>query len=171
MEYHYVSTLQTAVFAGGCFWCIAEPFYSCEGVKKVVSGFIGGKEICPTYEEVKGLKTHHREAILIEYDSSKVSYETLLEIYFSHIDPFDGEGQFIDRGENYTCGIYTSNLEEKQIAYSYIQNLEKSTNQKVYVDLCEESVFYPAEEEHQEYALKNPEKMEEEFILSGRKRR
>ena len=171
MHYHYEPILQAAVFAGGCFWCIAEPFYSCEGVKRVISGFIGGEEISPTYEEVKNLKTHHREAILIEYDSSKVSYKELLEIYFSHIDPFDAGGQFIDRGENYTCGIYTSNLEEKQLAYSYIQTLEKSMNQKICVDLCEDAIFYPAEEEHQNYALKNPEKMEEEFIKSGRKKR
>nr|MDE7106528.1 peptide-methionine (S)-S-oxide reductase MsrA [Anaeroplasmataceae bacterium] len=151
-QYRYnKGNIKTAIFAGGCFWCLADAFYSCKGVKRVVSGFVGGEEILPSYKEVKEGKTHHKEAIMIEYDKNETSYSSLLDIYFSHIDPLDGEGQYIDRGSNYTCAIYSSKDEEIKLAQSYIENLEKQMGQKVYVPLCEESVFYPAEEEHQDF--------------------
>lgn len=162
------TTIKTALLAGGCFWCLAEPYYSCSGVLRVLSGFTGGNEVNPSYEDVKHGKTHHREAILIEYDSSKMNYNTILDIYFSSIDPFDGDGQFIDRGENYTCGIYTSDPLEKEEALKRITALEKAHQKKVYVDLCEDMIFYPAEEEHQNFALKNPQAMQEELETSGR---
>ncbi|MDE6656686.1 MAG: peptide-methionine (S)-S-oxide reductase MsrA [Anaeroplasmataceae bacterium] len=168
VQYLYSPTIKTAVFAGGCFWCVAEPFYALDGVKKVVSGFVGGKEILPSYTQVKQGATAHREAILIEYDSEKIEYSTLLEIYFSSIDPFDDGGQYIDRGHNYTCGIYTSNLLEQEKIQKHIKELEQQFNQKVYVDICEDTIFYPAEEEHQDYALKHPEEIKEEFEISGR---
>ncbi|MDE7385401.1 MAG: peptide-methionine (S)-S-oxide reductase MsrA, partial [Anaeroplasmataceae bacterium] len=169
VQYHYHPThIHKATFAGGCFWCVAEPFYSLEGVRKVVSGFVGGKETRPSYAQVKQGTTGHREAILIEYDSSKIKYSDLLDIYFSSIDPFDDGGQFIDRGYNYTCGIYTSSLFEKKEVSKRIKELEESHNQKVCVELCDDTLFYPAEEEHQDYALKNPEKIKEEFETSGR---
>lgn len=162
------TTIKKALLAGGCFWCLAAPYYSHSGVLKVLSGFTGGNEINPSYEDVKYGKTHHREAILIEYDSSKMNYNTILDIYFSSIDPFDGEGQFIDRGENYTCRIYTSDPLEREEALKRITALEKEAQKKVCVDLCEDMIFYPAEEEHQDYALKNPQAMQEELKASGR---
>lgn len=169
VQYRYhSSTIKSAVFAGGCFWCIAEPFYSLEGVQKVVSGFVGGKEISPSYAQVKQGATGHREAIFIEYDSAKIEYSTLLEIYFSSIDPFDSGGQYIDRGYNYTCAIYTSSLAEKEEVEKRIKSLENASQQKVYVDIYEDTLFYPAEEEHQDYALKHPEELKEEFKISGR---
>lgn len=169
VQYQYrPSSIKTAIFAGGCFWCVAEPFYSCEGVKKVISGFVGGDEILPTYKEVKLGDTEHREAILIEYDASKVSYTTLLELYFSSIDPFDAGGQFIDRGHSYTCGIYTSNSLEKEEIMKRIKDLENAYHRQVCVDVCENTIFYPAEEEHQDYALKHPEELQEELKISGR---
>lgn len=170
-QYHYgKGNIQTAIFAGGCFWCLADAFYSCKGVKRVVSGYAGGEEILPSYKEVKEGKTHHREAIMIEYDKNEIAYSSLLDIYFAHINPLDGEGQYIDRGFNYTCAVYSSDNEEIKLAKSYIENLEKQTGQKVYVALCEEPIFYPAEEKHQDFAIKNPVQMQEEYIQSGRKK-
>ncbi|MDE7212962.1 MAG: peptide-methionine (S)-S-oxide reductase MsrA, partial [Anaeroplasmataceae bacterium] len=168
VQYHYLPSIKTAIFAGGCFWCVAEPFYSCDGVKKVVSGFVGGDEVLPAYRQVKQGTTGHREAILIEYDSSKAEYTKLLDIYFSSINPFDDGGQFIDRGHNYTCGIYTSNPLEKAEIEKRIKNLEQQYNQKVYVDVCEDTIFYPADEEHQDFALKHPQELQEELKISGR---
>ena len=85
-----------AYFAGGCFWCVT-PIYKMYGVDKVTCGYSGGKEINPTYEEVKAQKTGHRETIMLDYDPDKVSYDKLLDIFFANVDPFDSEGQFIDK--------------------------------------------------------------------------
>lgn len=168
-QYQYGSSfIKKAIFAGGCFWCMAEPFYALDGVKKVLSGYIGGKEVLPSYSEVKQGTTGHREAILIEYDSSKIKYNTLLDLYFTSIDSFDSCGQYIDRGNNYTCGIYTSNDMEKDEILKKIKVLEQVYNQKVCVDICDDAVFYPAEEEHQDYALKHPKELQEELEKSGR---
>ena len=84
------------ILAGGCFWCIAMPYYELDGVVKVYSGYGGGKEVNPSYKEVKNQKTSHKECIKIVYDEEKVSFKEILEIYFNHINPFDSEGQFID---------------------------------------------------------------------------
>ncbi|MCM1131114.1 MAG: peptide-methionine (S)-S-oxide reductase MsrA [Roseburia sp.] len=166
---YQTTTIKKIILAGGCFWCMAEPYYHCEGVKKVISGFVGGTTCNPTYDEVKVGYTHHKEAILIEYDSKIITYSKLLDIYFSSINPFDGGGQYIDRGENYTCGIYTSNPLERIEAKNRIQVLEEEYKETVFVAIEEDCVFYKAEEEHQDFALKNPNKMEEEIKKSGRK--
>jgi peptide-methionine (S)-S-oxide reductase len=155
--------IKKALFAGGCFWCMALPYYDMEGVVKVISGYAGGKEKNPTYEEVKAQRTGHKETVLIYYDERKISYETLLRAYFASIDPFDDEGQFIDRGKSYTTAVFTNDKKEKelfkQIAYEY----EKQFGKKVVVSLLEEAVFYPAEEYHQDFHLKNPERMKKEL--------
>ena len=106
---------KVAMFAGGCFWCISKPYYECDGVISVYSGYAGGDEVNPTYSDVKSGKTSHRETIKIIYDSNVISYSELLDIYFESINPFDGEGQFIDRGFNYTCAIFTYDIEEINI--------------------------------------------------------
>ena len=137
-----------AYFAGGCFWCVT-PIYKIYGVDSVVYGYSGGDEVNPIYEDVKSQKTGHRETIELTYEKENVSFDKLLDIYFANVDPFDGEGQYIDKGFSYTLAIYYQNDEEKQIAV-------KS--------------FYPAEEEHQDYYLKNPEAFEKELIESGRKK-
>lgn len=161
--------VDTLILAGGCFWCMAEPFYSIDGVQKVISGYCGGDELFPTYEMVKDHKTGHRESILIEYDNTKLSNKSLIETYFKHIDPFDDSGQFIDRGFNYTCAIFS----DKDSTYYYydkiIDRLKKESNKPIYVDFLNEQVFFKAEEYHQDYAIKNPTEMEEELKKSGRK--
>ena len=158
------------ILAGGCFWCIAMPFYEKEGVNKVISGYAGGKEINPTYEDVKLQKTTHREVIKIKYNDEVVSFDELLDIYFSMIDPFDDGGQFIDRGNSYTTAIFYRDEEMKCISINKIKEIENKFNKEVKVKLIKETNFYEAEEYHQEYGLKNPLEIEKEFKESGRKK-
>ncbi len=158
-----------AYFAGGCFWCVT-PIYKMYGVDKVICGYSGGDEVNPTYEDVKSQKTGHRETIKLEYDPQKVSYDKLLDIYFANVDPFDGEGQFIDKGFSYTLAIYYNSEEEMKLAQEKINQLEAKSQRQVHVELEPFKNFYEAEEYHQDYYLKNPEAFEKELIESGRKK-
>ena len=158
-----------AYFAGGCFWCVT-PIYKMYGVDKVVCGYSGGDEVNPTYEDVKAQKTGHRETIMLEYDPEKVSYDKLLDIFFANVDPFDVEGQYIDKGFSYTLAIYYTSEDEKQSALSKIKALEEKSGKAVQVALEAFKSFYEAEEYHQDYYLKNPEAFEKELLESGRKR-
>ena len=158
-----------AYFAGGCFWCVT-PIYKMYGVDKVVCGYSGGDEVNPTYEDVKHQKTGHRETIMLEYDPEKVSYSKLLDIFFANVDPFDSEGQFIDKGFSYTLAIYYNNDDEKNMAKERIDKLQADSGKEVYVALEPFKSFYEAEEYYQDYYLKNPEAFEKELIESGRKK-
>ncbi len=157
-----------AYFAGGCFWCIT-PIYKIYGVEKVVSGYSGGKEQNPAYEDVKAQKTGHRETVMLEYDPAVVSYETLLDIFFANVDPFDPGGQFIDRGRSYTLAVYYTCEEERALAANRIRKLKNDSGKEVYVSLEPFTAFYAAEEYHQDYYLKHPAEFERELIESGRK--
>ena len=157
-----------ALFAGGCFWCMAKPYYEYEGINKVFSGYVGGKTVNPTYEEVKTGTTGHRETVTLEYDAEIITFKQLLDIYFDTIDPFDDGGQFIDRGDNYTCAIFTDDDKERKIIAEFIEEIEAQSKRKVQVKVLGNQIFYKAEEYHQDYALKNPEAMEEELKNSGR---
>lgn len=163
-----LANIRQALFAGGCFWCMAKPYYEYDGICKVLSGYAGGSEVNPTYDEVKRGLTHHKETVMLEYDNSVISFKQLLGIYFDTIDPFDEYGQFIDRGDNYTCAIFTDDEEEKSIILDYICRIEAQFERKVQVKVLGRQMFYKAEEYHQDYALKNPEAMEEELKSSGR---
>lgn len=155
-----------AYFAGGCFWCITPTFKNINGVVSVTSGYCGGDEVNPTYDNVKSQKTGHRETIRIEYDENKVSYSTLLNIFFNNVDLYDGGGQYIDRGYSYTLAIYYVDDDQKLI----LNNKLKQYNDKIYVSIEKYKKFYSAEEYHQDYYLKNPKEFEEELIKSGRKK-
>ena len=120
--------MKNAYFAGGCFWCISYTFENIKGVKDVISGFSGGDEINPTYEDVKAQKTLHRETIKIEYDENICSFEKLLRIFITNVDPFDADGQFIDRGRSYSLAIYYNDEEEYQISKQYINKLKEESN-------------------------------------------
>ena len=156
-----------AYFAGGCFWCVT-PIYKIYGVDKVTCGYCGGDEVNPTYEMVKSQKTGHRETIELDYDPANVGYDKLIDIYLANVDPFDGEGQFIDKGFSYTLAIYYENEEELNIAKEKITALEAKSGKKAQIALEPFKCFYEAEEEHQDYYLKNPEAFEKELKESGR---
>lgn len=157
-----------AYFAGGCFWCITPTFRQWPGVSQVISGYSGGTEADPSYEDVKHQRTGHRETIRIDYDPAQVSFETLFEIFLEGVDPFDGGGQFIDRGHSYTLAVYYGTEEEKAIAESGIRALEAEAGKKVCIAVEPFGSFYTAEEYHQNYDLKNPEAFRQELVESGR---
>jgi methionine-S-sulfoxide reductase len=160
--------MKKAYFAGGCFWCIT-PIFKIYKASSVISGYSGGDEVNPSYEDVKAQRTGHRETICVEYDESKTDYETLLEIYLANVDPFDSEGQFIDKGFSYTLAIYYTDESQRIAADNALRALEQESGRKPAIALEPFKSFYPAEEYHQDYYLKNPEAFEKELEESGRK--
>lgn len=160
--------IETAYFAGGCFWCITPTFKEMPGVLDVVSGYSGGEEVNPTYQDVKAQRTRHRETIRIDFDLAGVAFEELLEIFLSSVDPFDPDGQFIDRGHSYTLAVYYCSEAQQQAAEAAISALAAESAQPVCVSIEPFTAFYPAEEEHQDYYLKHPEEFRQELIDSGR---
>ena len=161
--------LKTAYFAGGCFWCITPVFKETDGVFEVTSGYCGGNFENPTYKDVKSQKTGHRETIKIDYDPEKVSFDSLVDIFIFGVDPFDGDGQFIDRGHSYTLAVYYNDIYEKETAENKIEELKNESKKEVYISVEPFNMFYTAEEEHQNYYIKHPEEFEKELIESGRK--
>ena len=162
--------MKVAYFAGGCFWCIGYAFERLEGVTEIESGFSGGKEINPTYEDVKAQKTGHRETIKITYDENKTSYEELFKIFMLNVDLYDEEGQFIDKGHSYTLAVYYQDQEEKNLVISMLKQEKIKSGKTPCVALEIFDTFYTAEEYHQHFAEKNPEAFEKELIESGRKK-
>ena len=160
--------MKRAYFAGGCFWCIAPIFNEIDGVNSVVSGYCGGDEENPTYEQVKSQQTHHRETIQIEYDPDKVSYMQLLEVFLESVDPFDAGGQFIDRGESYTLAIFCTDETERLAEEKKLQDLAEDEGKWPAVSIEPYKTFWPAEEYHQDFYMKNPEAFEKEWLGSGR---
>lgn len=160
--------MKKAYFAGGCFWCITPTFREMPGVAAVISGYSGGMEADPSYEDVKYQRTGHRETIRIDYDPTQISYGELLQIFLDGVDPFDEGGQYIDRGHSYTLAVYWLTEEERQLAAAAILDMEKTSGQKVYISLEPFTAFYSAEEEHQDYYRKHPEEFRQELIDSGR---
>ena len=158
----------TAYFAGGCFWCITPTFRNLAGVTDVVSGYSGGEEVDPTYQDVKAQKTTHRETIRIDYDPEQVDYLTLLDIFLGSVDPHDPDGQFIDRGFSYTLAVYYLDDGQKNTAEGRFARMAQETGLPVYIKVEPYKNFYLAEEYHQNYDLKNPEAFRKELIESGR---
>ncbi len=158
-----------AYFAGGCFWCVT-PIYKIYGVDKVICGYSGGDEENPCYEDVKAQKTGHRETLELTYDSERVSYEKLMDIFLANVDPFDPDGQFIDKGHSYTLAVYYQTKEEERIAREKIAELQKEREKEIFIAVEPFKSFYPAEEYHQDYYLKNPGAFEKEMVESGRRK-
>jgi peptide methionine sulfoxide reductase msrA/msrB len=146
-----------AIFAGGCFWCMEHPFEDLSGVHQVVSGFTGGKKKNPTYREVALGKTKHVEAVEIHFDSQKISYNDLLEVFWRNINPTDNGGQFIDRGAQYRTGIFYTSEEQNKIAEKSKKKLIKSGRftKPIVTPLIKASAFYKAEEYHQDFFKKS----------------
>jgi methionine-S-sulfoxide reductase len=161
---------RTAVFAGGCFWCIQPAFDKTPGVIKTVVGYCGGTEPNPTYKLVTSEKTKYRESIEITYDPAKVSYEQLLDIYWRQIDPTQSDGQFTDIGPSYRAAIFYGNAEEKKIAEASKDKLTRSGKFKksIVTEILPAMKFWPAEDYHQKYYRENPERFEAFEEGSGR---
>jgi methionine-S-sulfoxide reductase len=161
---------RTAVFAGGCFWCIQPAFDKAKGVIKTVVGYCGGTEPNPTYEIVSSEKTGYRESIQITYDPTTISYDQLLDIYWRQIDPTQSDGQFTDIGPSYRAAIFYGNDDEKKIAETSKEKLARSGkfNKPIVTELLPAMKFYQAEAYHQKYYQQNPEHFEAFEEGSGR---
>jgi peptide methionine sulfoxide reductase msrA/msrB len=149
---------QTAVFAGGCFWCTESDFEKVDGVIEAISGYTGGKAANPTYHQVSGGGTEHVEAVKLVYDPSKITYENLLEIFWRHVNPTDAGGQFVDRGLQYRSVIFYANDQERRLAEVSKKNLMASGlfDKPIVTDILPLGPFYPAEDYHQDYYKKSP---------------
>lgn len=163
---------ETAILAGGCFWCMEKDFESLQGVTDVVSGFTGGSAENPTYS---GDHTGHYEAVLITYDPGIVSYQQLLEHYWVNIDPFDAAGQFCDKGPSYRSAIFVASEEERVLAENSRQTvIERFPDQTVVTPILPVATFYPIkgdEEYHQDYYRKYPVRYKAYRWGCGRDRR
>ncbi len=162
--------LEIATLAGGCFWCMESTFAEVAGVEDVVSGYAGGNVINPDYETVASGKTDHREAVQILFDSEKISYELILDIFWKHIDPTDRGGAFVDRGFQYTSAIFVHDAEQRRVAEKSKLALMRSGtfSAEVVTPIIDYRNFYPAEDYHQDYFHKEPFKYEFYRSRSGR---
>ncbi|MCP4481210.1 MAG: peptide-methionine (R)-S-oxide reductase MsrB [bacterium] len=160
--------IKIAIFAGGCFWCMVSPFLSIDGVIEVIAGYTDGTQPNPSYQDYA--EKGHLEAIQISYDSTKVSYEELLNIFWQNIDPTDSQGQFVDRGRQYRPAIFYANEEQKIIAIQSKENLALKGIFKnpIVTEISQATKFYPAEENHQNYYKKHPFKYKYYRSRSGR---
>ncbi len=149
---------QLATFAGGCFWCMVTPFEELPGIRGIVSGYTGGHTVNPTYEQVCSETTGHAEAVQIEFEPDVFPYSKLLDIFWRSCDPTDAEGQFHDRGSSYRPAIFYHNEEQRKEAEASKAALDASGrfDRPIAVTIEPASVFYPAEEYHQDYHHKNP---------------
>jgi peptide-methionine (S)-S-oxide reductase len=150
--------LAVATFAGGCFWCMEPPYDALEGVVSTTSGFMGGTTPNPTYRQVTAGGTGHLEVVQVLYDPTKVTYETLLAVYWRNVDPYDGGGQFCDRGESYTTAIFAHTPEQKKLAEASKAALVASGpfKQPIATVVRDAGPFTAAEDYHQDYYTKNP---------------
>mgnify|MGYP001273462888 CR=1 FL=1 len=156
---HVQAETRTAILAGGCFWCVESDFDKLDGVLKTTSGYSGGTIDHPTYQnyhdDIPG-KEPHVEVVAIEYDDEKVTYESLLDYYFHHIDPTDKGGQFCDRGSAYRPVIYYKDEQERETAHKVSADIAALIDKKVKVEILPATEFWPAESYHQDYYTKNP---------------
>ena len=147
----------TAIFAGGCFWCVEADFEKLPGVSKAESGYIGGKVANPTYEEVSAGRTGHAEAVRVWYDPQQVTYDQLLDYFWRHVDPTVKDRQFCDVGSQYRTAISYENDAQRAAAEASKAALEKSGRfPRIYTEIAPAGTFYVAEDYHQDYYKKNP---------------
>lgn len=161
--------LAVAVFAGGCFWCMEPPFEKLAGVTAVISGYAGGKEKNPTYDEVSHGKSSHIESVLVLYDPKQVSYEKLLDVFWRNINPEQEDGQFYDIGPQYRTFVFYSNEAERRAAEKSKGDLLRSGRfGRIATQIRPATDFWPAEDYHQDYYKKNPVHYERYRKGSGR---
>ncbi|HXK58490.1 MAG TPA: peptide-methionine (R)-S-oxide reductase MsrB [Acidobacteriota bacterium] len=162
--------LETAYFAGGCFWCVEADFEKVSGVTEVISGFSGGQKDNPTYKEVSSGRTGHAEAVKVIYDPARVSYPQLLEVFWTHIDPTDKGGQFVDRGNQYRSAIFYRNETERRLAEASKRELEKSGvfKKPIVTEIVPFEKFYEAEKYHQDFYKNHSDRYHSYRTGSGR---
>jgi peptide-methionine (S)-S-oxide reductase len=164
---------QTAIFAGGCFWCMEHPFDEIDGVLSVTSGYTGGAKAKPTYEEVSSGTTGHAEAVEVVYDPAKASYQKLVDVFWHNIDPLAANAQFCDHGTQYRSAIFYQGEEQKRIAEASKEALEKSGrfDKPIATQIVAASTFWPAEGYHQHYYRTNPVRYKFYRLNCGRDQR
>lgn len=166
--------LAVATFAGGCFWCVETQFEGVPGVHSVVSGFTGGHTENPTYDQVTAGGTGHYESVRIEYDPKRVTYAQLLDRFWYGIDPTQADGQFCDRGDSYRSAIFVHDAEQRRLAESTKQRIERSgvlKGKAIVTEILAAAAFYPAEEYHQDFWKKDPVRYRTYRLGCGRDRR
>lgn len=164
---------ELATFAGGCFWCMEPPFDKIDGVISTISGYSGGTQNDPTYEEVSAGTTGHAEAVQITFDPTKVSYEKLLEVYWKNVDPTVKDRQFCDVGSQYRTAIFYHNEKQKEIAEKSKANLEREHTLPgaIMTEITKYTAFFPAEDYHQNFYENNPVRYKTYRYLCGRDQR
>jgi len=163
--------LAVAVFAGGCFWCVESEFDGLEGVVSAISGYTGGDEKNPSYKQVAGKKTGHVEAVRVLYKPEVVTYTTLIDLFWRNIDPFQTDGQFCDRGKPYHTAVFTADETQKRLAESTRAAVAERFGRDVVTPIRPATIFWPAEEYHQDFHLKNPRDYKSYRKGCGRDRR
>lgn len=170
----------SAIFAGGCFWCMEPPFDKLDGVLSTTSGYTGGAAATANYKAVSAGNSGHVEVIKVDYDPQKISYQTLLQTFWLNIDPYDHQGQFCDKGKQYLSYIYFSDEQEKTLAEQSLQEIqmrltEKNNDnqaaEKIATKIIPATEFYPAEDYHQNYYQRNPIRYRYYRNACGRDRR
>jgi peptide-methionine (S)-S-oxide reductase len=146
----------TAIFAGGCFWCVEADFDKVPGVISTTSGYTGGKVANPTYQQVSAGTTGHTEAVEVVYDPGKVGYAALLDFFWHHIDPLTRDAQFCDHGPQYRSAIFFRDDEQKRLAEASRKAVAAELKKPVFTEIAPAGPFYKAEDYHQDYYLKNP---------------
>jgi peptide-methionine (S)-S-oxide reductase len=142
---------ETAIVAGGCFWCVEADFEKVRGVVEVVSGYTGGTLANPTYRQVTAGGTGHYEAVEITYDPSVINYAQILDLFLRSVDPTDAGGQFCDRGESYRTAIFVGNQDERRTARAAIERAKSELGREIVTPVLDEARFYVAEDYHQDY--------------------
>lgn len=165
--------LQTATFAGGCFWCMEPPYDKLDGVLDTISGYAGGEVANPTYDQVSSGETGHTEVLRVHYDPEQVSYSRLLEVFWRNIDPLDAGGQFCDRGSQYRSAIFAETPQQLELARESRQRLAESgkLSGEIVTEVTELEAFYPAEDYHQNYYQENPVRYRFYKFTCGREKR
>lgn len=163
----------TAIFAGGCFWCMEKPFDQVDGVVSTTSGYTGGTKLNPTYEEVSAGGTGHAESMRVAYDSTRVSYEQLLDVFWKNIDPTTPNRQFCDAGTQYRSAIFYQGQEQHRLAEASKKKWQDSGRFKdpIVTEIVPAGEFYPAEEYHQDFYIKDPLRYQEYRLGCGRDQR
>ena len=163
--------LAKASFAGGCFWCMEPPFDKIEGVVSTTSGYTGGRQRNPTYEEVSAGGTGHAESVEVLFDPARVSYEKLLQVFWHNVDPLTPDAQFCDHGNQYRTAVFYHGEEQRRLAEASKAEVAKRLGRPVVTQIVPASQFYPAEEYHQDYYEKNPVRYKLYRFNCGRDRR